>query len=29
MDELATDCKLNGWYQTSVKDNINLQEALE
>ena len=29
LDQLATDLNFSGWYQTSVKDNVNLQVALE
>lgn len=29
LDELAVEYNLSGWYQTSVKENINLQVALE
>ena len=29
LDQLSEECGVRGWYQTSVKDNINLQVALE
>jgi small GTP-binding protein len=29
INRLVEDCKINGWYQTSVKENVNLQESLE
>ncbi|XP_011405994.1 PREDICTED: ras-related protein Rab-7L1-like [Amphimedon queenslandica] len=29
LDTLTEECKLSGWFQTSVKENVNLQVSLE